>query len=35
GSGNTDALILYGHIPAQTTPLSGTYSDTVTATISF
>lgn len=35
GSGNTDVLTLYGQVPAQTTPRPGTYSDTVTATISF
>ena len=35
GSGNMDVLTLYGYVPAQATPLPGTYSDTITATIAF
>ncbi|MCA8296192.1 spore coat U domain-containing protein [Burkholderia sp. AU30198] len=35
GSGVTQALTVYGQVPAQTTPAPGSYSDTITATISF
>jgi spore coat protein U-like protein len=35
GSGVTQALTVYGQVPAQTTPAPGSYTDTITATISF
>ncbi|HZZ03745.1 spore coat U domain-containing protein [Paraburkholderia sp.] len=35
GSGNAVAITVYGRVPAQTTPMPGSYSDTITATISF
>lgn len=35
GSGLTQSIPVYGAVPAQTTPPPGTYSDTITATISF
>ena len=35
GTGNETAITVYGHVPVQTTPAPGSYSDTITATISF
>jgi spore coat protein U-like protein len=35
GSGNQQVITVYGQVPAQTTPAPGSYSDTITATISF
>jgi spore coat protein U-like protein len=35
GTGNQQALSVYGVVPAQKTPAPGSYSDTITATISF
>lgn len=35
GTGNSQMLTVYGVVPAQTTPAPGTYTDTITATISF
>ncbi|RKE24241.1 spore coat protein U-like protein [Paraburkholderia sp. BL23I1N1] len=35
GSGNVDSFTVYGVVPAQSTPMPGSYSDTITATISF
>jgi spore coat protein U-like protein len=35
GSGNQQVISVYGVVPAQTTPAPGSYSDTITATISF
>ncbi|WP_206956027.1 Csu type fimbrial protein [Trinickia acidisoli] len=35
GTGNSVVLTVYGEVPSQTTPLPGSYSDTITATISF
>ncbi|MGG1947581.1 spore coat U domain-containing protein [Trinickia sp. NRRL B-1857] len=35
GSGYTTVLSIYGEVPPQNTPAPGTYSDTITATISF
>lgn len=35
GSGNAVAITVYGRVPAQSTPMPGSYSDTITATISF
>lgn len=35
GTGLTQAVTVYGQVPAQTTPMPGNYSDTITATIVF
>lgn len=35
GSGNAQAINVYGLVPAQATPAPGNYSDTITATIVF
>jgi len=35
GTGNQQVLNVYGVVPAQTSPAPGSYSDTITATISF
>jgi spore coat protein U-like protein len=35
GSGNAVSITVYGRVPVQTTPMPGSYSDTITATISF
>lgn len=35
GSGLSQSLTVYGQVPVQTTPAPGTYSDTITATITF
>lgn len=35
GSGNAVAIPVYGLVPAQSTPMPGSYSDTITATITF
>ncbi|WGS50935.1 spore coat U domain-containing protein [Paraburkholderia sp. D15] len=35
GTGNPVSIPVYGRVPAQTTPMPGSYSDTITATISF
>ncbi|WP_082508426.1 Csu type fimbrial protein [Burkholderia sp. Leaf177] len=35
GTGLAQVITVYGRVPAQTTPAPGTYTDTITATISF
>nr|WP_260853940.1 spore coat U domain-containing protein [Paraburkholderia sp. BCC1886] len=35
GTGNAVTINVYGRVPAQSTPMPGSYSDTITATISF
>ncbi|MFM0415095.1 Csu type fimbrial protein [Paraburkholderia aromaticivorans] len=35
GSGNAVSINVYGRVPAQSTPMPGSYSDTITATITF
>ncbi len=35
GTGNPVSINVYGLVPAQSTPMPGSYSDTITATISF
>lgn len=35
GTGTAQAITVYGSVPAQTTPMPGNYSDTITATIEF
>lgn len=35
GTGTAQAVSIYGRVPAQSTPQPGTYSDSITATISF
>jgi spore coat protein U-like protein len=35
GSGATQLITVYGQVPAQTTPMPGNYSDTITATVEF
>lgn len=35
GSGNTQTVTIYGRVPPQVTPQAGSYSDTVTATITY
>jgi spore coat protein U-like protein len=35
GTGAQQVFTVYGQVPAQTTPAPGSYSDTITATISF
>lgn len=35
GTGSTQSLTVYGRVPAQETPAAGTYSDTVTVTLTF
>lgn len=35
GTGGTQSLTVYGRVPAQETPAAGTYSDTVTVTLTF
>ncbi|WCM20824.1 spore coat U domain-containing protein [Paraburkholderia bryophila] len=35
GTGNPVSIQVYGLVPAQSTPMPGSYSDTITATISF
>lgn len=35
GSGNTQSLTVYGSVPAQVTPPAGTYSDTITVTVTY
>lgn len=35
GTGLAQAVTVYGRVPAQTTPMPGSYGDTVTATIEF
>nr|WP_238535649.1 MULTISPECIES: spore coat U domain-containing protein [Paraburkholderia] len=35
GSGNALSINVYGRVPAQSTPMPGSYSDTITATITF
>ena len=35
GSGTTQVLPVYGRIPAQTAPPPGTYTDTITITVSY
>jgi spore coat protein U-like protein len=35
GTGNAVVIQVYGRVPAQSTPAPGSYSDTITATISF
>lgn len=35
GTGSTQSFTIYGRVPAQTTPATGTYTDTVTVTVTF
>jgi spore coat protein U-like protein len=35
GSGGTQAITVYGRVPAQTTPTAGTYNDTITVTVTY
>lgn len=35
GNGNVQLLTVYGSVPAQATPPAGTYSDTVTVTVTY
>jgi spore coat protein U-like protein len=35
GSGNPQNITVFGRVPAQTTPSAGTYSDTVTVTVTY
>jgi len=35
GNGSAQTITIYGRVPAQATPLPGTYTDTVTITVSF
>jgi len=35
GSGSSQALIVYGRVPTQSTPTPGTYTDTVVVTVTF
>jgi spore coat protein U-like protein len=35
GTGNQQVISVFGRVPAQTTPQPGSYSDTITATITF
>ena len=35
GTGSAQSFTVYGRVPAQTTPATGTYTDTVTVTLTF
>lgn len=35
GNGNTQNLVVYGRVPPQPTPAAGTYTDTVTVTVTY
>jgi len=35
GSGASQALTVYGHVPSQATPAAAVYNDTVTATVTY
>ncbi|HHI81785.1 MAG TPA: spore coat U domain-containing protein, partial [Rhizobiales bacterium] len=35
GNGASQTLTIYGRVPAQTTPAPGTYTDTVTITVTY
>ncbi|EEF26199.1 conserved hypothetical protein [Ricinus communis] len=35
GTGNAQLLTIYGRVPPQTTPSSGTYTDTVVVTLTY
>lgn len=35
GTGSTQTFTIYGRVPAQTTPATGTYTDTVAVTVTF
>jgi spore coat protein U-like protein len=35
GIGTEQSFTVYGRVPAQTTPATGTYTDTVTVTVTF
>ena len=35
GTGNDEEVVVYGRVPAQTTPVAGTYTDTVQVTIAW
>jgi spore coat protein U-like protein len=35
GTGTEQSFTVYGRVPAQTTPATGTYTDTVTVTVTF
>ncbi|AYF88503.1 spore coat U domain-containing protein [Pseudomonas sp. JS3066] len=35
GNGNNQDIVVYGRVPAQTTPTSGTYTDTVLVTVTW
>jgi spore coat protein U-like protein len=35
GTGSTTNLTIYGRVPSQSTPVAGTYSDTITITVTY
>lgn len=35
GDGSAQVLTVYGRVPAQTTPVAGSYSDTITVTVTY
>lgn len=35
GNGSARSLTVYGRVPAQTTPMTGLYSDTVVVTVNY
>ena len=35
GNGSVHNLTVYGSVPAQTTPAAGTYTDTITVTVTY
>jgi len=35
GNGASQSYTVYGRVPAQTTPAPGTYTDTVTVTVTY
>jgi spore coat protein U-like protein len=35
GTGSTETLTIFGRVPTQATPASGTYTDTITITVTF
>ncbi|MCR6502850.1 spore coat protein U domain-containing protein [Shinella sp. CPCC 101442] len=35
GSGSQQDITIYGRVPAQNTPLAGTYTDTVVVTVTY
>jgi spore coat protein U-like protein len=35
GTGANQSLTVYGRVPAQTTPVAGTYTDTIVVTVTY